>query len=88
MKLNDLKYYQALVKYKNFSQVAAKFNVSQPTITMAIQRLEKDFGTSFFVRDHVHKQLHITPTGKQFAVHVDVILNELRIARQEINQAE
>lgn len=47
MKLNDLKYYQALVKYKNFSQVAAKFNVSQPTITMAIQRLEKDFDTSF-----------------------------------------
>lgn len=43
MKLNDLKYYQALVKYKNFSQVAAKFNVSQPTITMAIQRLEKRF---------------------------------------------
>lgn len=88
MKLNDLKYYQALVKYKNFSQVAAKFNVSQPTITMAIQRLEKDFDTSFFVRDHVHKQLHITPTGKQFAVHVDVILNELKIAHQEINQAE
>ena len=88
MKLNDLKYYQALVKYKNFSQVAAKFNVSQPTITMAIQRLEKDFGTSFFIRDHVHKQLHITPTGKQFAIHVDVILNELKIAHQEINQAE
>ena len=47
MKLNDLKYYQALVKYKNFSQVAAKFNVSQPTITMAIQRLEKILGRHF-----------------------------------------
>ena len=34
------------------------------------------------------KQLHITPTGKQFAIHVDVILNELKIAHQEINQAE
>ena len=88
MNLNDLKYYQALIKYKNFSQVAAKFNVSQPTITMAIQRLEKDFDTSFFIRDHIHKQLHITPTGKQFAAHVDVILNELKIARQEITQAK
>lgn len=88
MKLKDLQYYQALVKTRNFSHVTNEFRVSQPTITMAIQRLEKDFGTPFFVRDHVHKELHLTPAGKQFAMHVDVILNELEIAYQEIEQSK
>ncbi|MBB1078760.1 LysR family transcriptional regulator [Limosilactobacillus sp. STM2_1] len=88
MKLKDLQYYQSLVKTRNFSRVASAFNVSQPTITMAIQRLEKDFGTTFFVRDHVHKELHLTPAGKQFAMHVNVILSELEIAHQEIEQSK
>lgn len=88
MKIKDLKYYQELVNCQNFSQVASHFNVSQPTITMAIQRLEKDFGASFFIRDHAHKQLHITPAGQQFANHVKVILNELAIAHQEIARTQ
>lgn len=88
MKIKDLEYYQQLIKFKNFSQVAAHFNVSQPTITMAIQRLEKSFGTSLFIRDHVHKQLRVTPVGQQFAAHVNVILNELEIAKQEIDHAK
>ncbi|WP_076459544.1 LysR family transcriptional regulator [Limosilactobacillus caccae] len=87
MKIKDLEYYQQLIKFKNFSQVAEYFSVSQPTITMAIQRLEKSFGTPFFIRDHVHKQLHVTPAGKQFAAHVNVILNELEIAKQEVDYA-
>lgn len=88
MKIKDLEYYQELVKCQNFSQVANHFNVSQPTITMAIQRLESDFGASFFIRDHAHKQLHITPAGQQFSNHVNVILNELRIAQEEIARTQ
>ena len=88
MKIKDLEYYQELVKYQNFSQVANHFNVSQPTITMAIQRLESDFGASFFIRDHAHKQLHITPAGQQFSNHVNVILNELKIAQEEIARTQ
>lgn len=87
MKIKDLEYYQQLVKDQNFSKVAQHFGVSQPTITMAIQRLERDFNTTFFVRDHVHRELHLTDTGKQFANHVTVILNELSVARQEIARA-
>lgn len=86
MKIKDFEYYQQLIKFKNFSTVARHFNVSQPTITMSIKRLEKDFQTTFFIRDHVHKQLHVTEAGQQFANHVDVILNELQVAHREINQ--
>lgn len=47
MKIKDLEYYQQLIKDQNFSKVAQYFGVSQPTITMAIQRLEQDFNTTF-----------------------------------------
>ena len=87
MKIKDLEYYQQLIKDQNFSKVAQHFGVSQPTITMAIQRLEQDFNTTFFVRDHVHRELHVTATGQQFANHVDLILNELQVAKKEIDRA-
>lgn len=88
MKIKDLEYYQELIKCQNFSQVASHFNVSQPTITMAIQRLESDFDAPLFIRDHAHKQLHITPAGQQLANHVNVILNELQVAREEIARTQ
>lgn len=87
MKIKDLEYFQQLIKDQNFSRVAQHFGVSQPTITMAIQRLEHEFNTSFFVRDHVHRELRVTTTGQQFANHVDLILNELQVAHQEIDRA-
>lgn len=81
MKIKDLEYFIELVKNKNFSAVADHFNVSQPTITMAINRLEDEYGTRFFIRDHVHHQIKVTRVGEQYAQHVKVILNELAIAR-------
>lgn len=57
MNIKELYYYHDLVRTKNFSQVAADFNISQPTVTMAIKRLEESFGTTFFMRDRSHHQL-------------------------------
>ena len=87
MNIKDIKYYCALVKTKNFSKVAEQFSVSQPTITLAIKRLEKAFDTTFFIRDQSHRELRITEAGQQFFLHAQVILNELTVARQEIVHA-
>ena len=84
MNIKDIKYYCSLVETKNFSKVAAQFAVSQPTITMAIKRLEKEFATTFFIRDQSHRELRLTEAGQQFFMHAQVILNELTVARQEI----
>lgn len=88
MKIKDLEYYLQLVESKNFSIVAEKFNVRQPTITMAIRRLEEEYGTTFFIRDRVHHQVQLTETGLQFAKHVRTILSELAISRQEIEHTK
>ena len=45
MNIKSLEYYHKLVQEKNFSKVAAYFDVSQPTITLAIKRLEAEYQT-------------------------------------------
>ena len=84
MNIKELYYYHDLVRTKNFSQVAADFNISQPTVTMAIKRLEESFGTTFFMRDRSHHQLTVTSTGLQFDQHVQRIIEELEIAQKEL----
>lgn len=88
MNIKELYYYHDLVRTKNFSQVAADFNISQPTVTMAIKRLEESFGTTFFMRDRSHHQLTVTSTGLQFDQHVQHIIEELEIAQKELTRAK
>ncbi|WP_288728620.1 LysR family transcriptional regulator [uncultured Limosilactobacillus sp.] len=88
MNIKELYYYHDLVRTKNFPQVAADFNISQPTVTMAIKRLEESFGTTFFMRDRSHHQLTVTSTGLQFDQHVQRIIEELEIAQKELARAK
>ena len=88
MNIKELYYYHDLVRTKNFSQAAADFNISQPTVTMAIKRLEESFGTTFFMRDRSHHQLTVTSTGLQFDQHVQRIIEELEIAQKELARAK
>lgn len=88
MNIRDFEYFHQLVKEKNFSKVAQIFSVSQPTVTLAIKRLEEEFETTFFIRDRSHKELLVTPSGYQFDAHLKVILNELAIAKKEALRAK
>ncbi|MDO4205123.1 MAG: LysR family transcriptional regulator, partial [Streptococcus gallolyticus] len=44
MNLRDLEYFYQLAKLKSYTAAAQYFQVSQPTITYAIKRLEKELG--------------------------------------------
>lgn len=88
MNTKDLKYYHTLVHEKNFSKVAQHFAVSQPTITNAIKRLEKEYQTNFFIRDQSHHELTVTKAGIQFDQHVQTILEELEVAKKDLDNAK
>ncbi|WP_125574051.1 LysR family transcriptional regulator [Levilactobacillus huananensis] len=85
MNTKDLAYFDELIKQKNFSKVAASFGVTQPTITMAVKRLETEFNTKLFLRDRAHHELIVTDSGQQLATHAQAILGELDIAHQELD---
>ncbi|MDK1731998.1 LysR family transcriptional regulator [Dellaglioa algida] len=86
MNIRDLEYYQQIINLRNFSKVANYFSVSQPTITTSMKRLEAELETTLIIRDQSHRQVLFTPSGEQFAEHVNIILGELKIANQEIEQ--
>ncbi len=88
MNTRDIEYYVQIVKQKNFTKVAKYFKVSQPTITYALQRLEKELGAALITRDRSHHELIITPAGQQLFLHAQSILQEIRMAKAEIAQLQ
>ena len=86
MNIRELEYFHELANGKNFSQVAKVFNVRQPTVTMAIQRLEEEYATPLVVRDSANRTLRLTVAGQQLEAHIAVILRELAVARQELSR--
>ncbi|KJW11781.1 LysR family transcriptional regulator [Levilactobacillus spicheri] len=86
MNTKDLAYFHQLILQKNFSQVADHFGVTQPTITLAVQRLEREFNARLVHRDRVHSQLIVTDAGQQLDVHASAVLRSLHVAHQEIDR--
>lgn len=83
MNIKDLKYFHQLARHQNFSQVADFFHVSQPTITMAMKRLEEEYGVPLIIRNRSHQALKLTSFGRQFDRHVVTVLHELQLASKE-----
>lgn len=88
MNTRDIEYYVQIVKQKNFTKVVKYFQVSQPTITYALQRLERELGAALITRDRSHHELIITPAGKQLFLHAQSILQEIKMAKAEITQLQ
>ena len=66
MKLQQLKYFNALCRLKSFSKVASNFKVSQPTVSYAIKSLEKDLGVQLILRNQSHTDVALTKEGELF----------------------
>ncbi len=51
MTLQQLRYFKSACKYKNISLAAEELHVSQPSVSVAIKNLEREFGCTFFKRE-------------------------------------
>lgn len=85
MNLRDLAYLVSLQEVRGFTAAARRHGVSQPTVTAAIKRLEREFGCRLVLRGHDRQQIGFTPAGRQLLVHARRILQSVRTARQEID---
>jgi LysR family transcriptional regulator, hydrogen peroxide-inducible genes activator len=66
MTLTELRYLVALAKEQHFAQAATTCCVSASTLSMAIRRLESEFGGALF--DRSSAGVRITPLGEQIVV--------------------
>lgn len=77
MTLIQLQYVLTVAEYKNFTIAAEKSFVSQPTLSMQIQKLEKELDVELF--DRSFNPIKITPIGQK-------IINQAKIIIQESNK--
>ena len=68
--------------------VARQFAVSQPAVTQAIHRLEKEFAVKLVIQDRHHQQTNITRAGHLLYKNAQQIQASLRLAHQEIDSAQ
>lgn len=74
--LTQLEYLVALDQHRHFGKAAKACHVSQPTLSMQIQKLESELGIVFF--DRSHQPLLPTSEGAPLIAQSRVVLSEAR----------
>lgn len=71
-----MEYFQRAARLRNITRAARELNVSQPSITVAVRRLEEELGVPLF--DRSQKQIALTPEGQVFLERTDDILGRMQ----------
>lgn len=75
-----LRYFLAVIDYGNFTRAAESCNVTQPTLSVGIARLESLVGQPLFNR--TNRRVDLTATGARFAIHARQIEGQFNLAEQ------
>ena len=74
MTITQLKYVLAVAEYKNFTLAAEKCFVTQPTLSMQIQKIEEELSIQIF--DRSKKPIQLTDIGQKIVNQAKNIVNE------------
>lgn len=74
MTITQLQYVLAVAEHQNFTKAAQKVFVTQPTLSMQIQKLEDELDIQIF--DRTKKPIQLTETGKKIVNQARNIVNE------------
>lgn len=80
MTLNELKYAIAVAQLRHFGKAAEKCQISQPSLSVAIKKLEQDLGVQIFERKNT--EISLTPIGQRIIEQAKVVLEEAKKIRQ------
>jgi LysR family hydrogen peroxide-inducible transcriptional activator len=82
MELHQLRYFCAIVETGSFSRAAQRTNVSQPSLSQQILKLEDELGTRLF--DRLGRSVRLTEVGQVFLPRARAVLHELEAARSDV----
>ncbi|WP_373018546.1 hydrogen peroxide-inducible genes activator [Thiomicrorhabdus sp.] len=86
MTLNELKYIIAVAKEKHFRKASETCFVSQPTLSVAIKKLEEELGVILFERRK--QDVLITPIGKKIIAIAEEIIEHSKDIKQLAKEAQ
>lgn len=74
MTLTELRYIVMLARERHFGRAAEKCHVSQPTLSVALKKVEQRHGVTLFERSSA--EVRLTPIGEQVAAQAERVLEE------------
>lgn len=84
MNLRDLEYFKYLAESLSFTKTAEHFFVSQPSISIALKRLEDEFSATLIKRNRSTKHIQVTPAGQLLYQKTIEILNLFNNTKTDI----
>jgi|SRR6056297_303097 len=84
MTITQLQYVLAVAEYQNFTLAAEKSFVTQPTLSMQVQKLEDELDVLIF--DRSKKPISVTDVGKKIVAQAKVIVNEAGRIKDIVDQ--
>lgn len=82
MEFLQLQYFQAVARHEHMTKAAKELNVSQPSLSNSIQRLEKNLGVPLFERQG--RNIKLNEYGKTFLQRVEKAFMELEEGQREL----
>jgi len=83
LELRQMEYFQRAGRLRSITKAAGELHVSQPSVTVAIQKLEEELGVPLL--DRSQKQIALTPEGHVCLRRADDILARIRDLVSEMN---
>ena len=84
MTITQLQYVLAVAEYKNFTLAAEKCFVTQPTLSMQIQKVEEELDIQIF--DRTKKPIQLTEIGQKIVNQAKNIVNEADRIKDIVDQ--
>jgi LysR family hydrogen peroxide-inducible transcriptional activator len=79
MEIHQLRYFVAVAELLSFTKAAARCEVSQPSLSQQIQKLERDLGVQLL--DRLGKRIKLTDAGEAFYERATAVLDALDDAK-------
>ena len=84
MTLTELKYIVAVARHKHFGHAAEACFVAQPTLSVAIKKLEDELGVTLFERGG--SEISMTPLGSKIVAQAERVLEQTAVIKEIAKQ--
>ena len=84
MTLTELRYVVAVARERHFGHAAEACFVSQPTLSVAIKKLEEELGTALFERSQ--SEVTVTPVGAEVVAQAQRVLEQASAIKELVRQ--
>ena len=80
--MRQIEVFLCAARHQNISKAAAELAISQPALSKAISKMEKDFGTLLF--DRTNRGVVMTAEGKELYARLDFEYHRFRVSIEDI----